>query len=271
MNYEEVQPPDYLSEYVRYFWRLESSGTDSGPKTFRIVADGCPGLIFQYAKNEALYQYNKQLPTAFLYGQSTQHTELRSPQTFSLVGVCFYPNALKPVFGIDAHELTDSCVAVDELSGNHSKRLVDLLPHSQFLVEQTHLLAAYLGSRIRKCNVPVDPAVQYAVGQISESQGTVALRDLRRKLQVSERSFERKFRQTVGISPKLFARICRFQASLNQLRTNNYNRLSDIAFDNGYADQSHFIRGFNQFAGFSPDQYRKQLTETVLNFPELSV
>lgn len=269
MNYEEIQPPDYLSDYVRYFWRLESSALDYGPKTFKIVADGCPGLIFQHSTSGTFYQHTKKLPPAFLYGQSTQHTELQSPHTFSLVGVCFYPDALKPVFGIDAHELTDSCINVAELSGQYTE-LVDPLFGSPFPAEQIDRLATYLGSQISKNKALVDTVMQYAVSKISELNGNVSLKNLQNELQLSERSFERKFRQAVGISPKLFSRICRFQASLNQLRTNTYDRLSDIAFDNGYADQSHFIRGFNQFAGFSPDQYRKQLTETVPNFPELT-
>jgi AraC-like DNA-binding protein len=45
--------------------------------------------------------------------------------------------------------------------------------------------------------------------------------------------------------------------------------LSDIAFENGYADQSHFIRAFQEFAGFTPNQYQKQLLEVVANFPQL--
>jgi len=88
-------------------------------------------------------------------------------------------------------------------------------------------------------------------------------------LLLSEKSFERKFKQGVGISPKLFSRICRFQAALNQLRNNHYRKLSDVAYENGYADQSHFIRAFKEFAGFSPQQYRLQSHEVVENLPEL--
>jgi AraC-like DNA-binding protein len=54
----------------------------------------------------------------------------------------------------------------------------------------------------------------------------------------------------------LFARICRFQASLNQIRNNDYCRLSDIAYENEYADQSHLIRAFKEFAGISPNKYQ---------------
>jgi AraC-like DNA-binding protein len=85
---------------------------------------------------------------------------------------------------------------------------------------------------------------------------------------LSERTLERRFKQSIGISAKLFSRICRFQESLNQLRKNKYDKLSDIAYENGYADQSHFIRSFKEFTGVSPFDYRKQLKEVAENFPE---
>ncbi|MNY79127.1 DNA-binding transcriptional regulator ChbR [compost metagenome] len=67
----------------------------------------------------------------------------------------------------------------------------------------------------------------------------------------------------------LFGRICRFQASLNQLRAQSYDKLSDIAFEQEYADQSHFIRNFKEFTGLTPFQFRKSIQETVENFPVL--
>jgi AraC-like DNA-binding protein len=92
---------------------------------------------------------------------------------------------------------------------------------------------------------------------------------LQRELQLSERTLERKFKQAVGISPKLFARIARFQQSLDQLRQNQYDKLSDVAYGNEYADQSHFIRVFKEFTGFTPLEFRKQVHEVVENFPEI--
>jgi AraC-like DNA-binding protein len=89
---------------------------------------------------------------------------------------------------------------------------------------------------------------------------------LQRNLNLSERGFQRRFNQHVGISPKLFSRVCKFQAALGQLKNNNYANLSDVAFDNGYADQSHFIRSFKEFAGFSPYQFQKRDRKIAENF-----
>ena len=110
--------------------------------------------------------------------------------------------------------------------------------------------------------------MQFAITRIVEAKGNISLKELQDYLQLSERSFERRFKQYVGISPKLYSRISRFQAVLNQIRLGQHNRLTDLAYENDYADQSHFIRSFKEFAGCSPLQYQKQSMQQVENFYE---
>ncbi len=265
MNYKQIQPPDYLKSYVRYFWVLESSDT----KTFRPIADGCPGLIFQPSEKGTFYdQAGKQLPAIVLYGQTIRHREIHIRGNFSAMGLSFYPNALKSVFRFDADELTDTCADLREVSKKQDLYLLDQLMSANSASHQIEYLSAYLLAQISKSNPHQDRPMQYALSQMIKSEGSVSLKELQQKLIITERSFERKFKHYVGISPKLFSRICRFQASLNQLRTNRFGKLSDIAFDNGYADQSHFIRVFKEFSGSVPDRYRKQSNELIGNSPD---
>jgi AraC-like DNA-binding protein len=100
-----------------------------------------------------------------------------------------------------------------------------------------------------------DQLVQYALQEIVRSNGNVPLKELLKQVNLSERTLERKFKESVGVSPKLFSRICQFQATLSHLRDNSFDKLSDVAFANDYADQSHFIRVFREFTGLSPLQY----------------
>ncbi len=99
--------------------------------------------------------------------------------------------------------------------------------------------------------------LEAALSRLQETQGALSLRDLRDELRITERSFERRFKQYTGMSPKLFARIAQFQASLQQLRDKQFDKLSDLAYSNDYADQSHFIRTFREFAGCSPLKFQE--------------
>ncbi len=225
------------------------------------MADGCPGLIFQQSDSGTFYQENKELPDLLLYGQTTKYTELHVTGTICSIGVCCYPHALKSVFGLNADELTNSCLDLDILSASRDFYLAERLGNTPSLTEKIAVIAAFLFKQINENSTPADEVTHFALSQIIASGGSIPLKDLQQQLQLTERSFERRFKQGVGISPKLFSRICRFQNSLKQLKSNNYSKLSDIAFEHDYADQSHYIRAFKEFAGFSPYQYQKKSTE----------
>ncbi|MBC7829532.1 MAG: AraC family transcriptional regulator [Chitinophagaceae bacterium] len=264
MKYEQIKPPDQLQGHIKYYWTMESS-VDSVTNTFRTIADGCPGLIFQQTENGDFYQNNKKLPGIFLYGQATRHAELYMAGRSTTVGIFFYPHALKSIFGLNADELTDSCIDMELITSSQNFQLSQQLMNTSSTNDRIKILSSYLFCQIRNDKRQPDGTIEFALSLILKSEGNIPLKELQENIQLSERSFERRFKQSIGISPKLFSRICRFQASLNQLRKNKYNKLSDIAFENEYADQSHFIRTFKEFAGFSPFQYQKQSKEIVEN------
>jgi AraC-like DNA-binding protein len=265
MKYHQFPPPPHLQDYIRYFWGLDSSEDTDAPVTFVTVVDGSPGIVFQQSSGGPSFQEGKALPSVFMYGQSTAHTRISSPAHFSTIGVYFYPHALKSVFGFDSNELTDGCLDLDEfLAGS---RLLERLGNEESMAAKVNVLAECLWEQASKRDNRLHAATQYALQRLIQSQGSVSMKELHREIQISERTLERRFRESIGLSPMLFARICRFQASLNQLRSRSYDKLSDIAFEQEYADQSHFIRNFKEFTGFTPHKFYRNTLETVENFP----
>ncbi len=87
-------------------------------------------------------------------------------------------------------------------------------------------------------------------------------------MKISERSLERLIKQYVGISPKVYSRIVRFQSGLQALRKNDFRTLTEVAYQKEFFDQSHFIREFRTFTGMNPKQYLHQTIEQVENYPE---
>ena len=67
MNYQQIYPTDPLRKHVCYFWMLEDDSLEFSDKTFKIMSDGLPGLIFQENKKAFLDKGNKKLPQLFLY------------------------------------------------------------------------------------------------------------------------------------------------------------------------------------------------------------
>ena len=261
MQYKQITPPDYLRQWVRFFWALETDSEVS--QVLNPLADGCPGIIFQHASDGQFHDPAKHLmPEIFLYGQTIRCAPLCLNGKFRTVGVCFYPSALKSLFRFNASELTDSCVDLTLVMD----QLKEPLANSMSLSEKIDIFSSRIWDVVRKKEPAEDKATDFAIRRIVESNGTIQLRKLQKELQLSERGLQRRFDQYVGISPKLFSRVCQFQASLTQLRKSAFHNLSDNAFDNGYADQSHFIRTFKEFAGFSPLQFQKNKGTLTLNF-----
>lgn len=269
MHFQRFAPSAPLQAHVQYFWALESPGDACSPQTFRLVADGCPGLIFQHPAGAPIRdQAGKPWPTLLLHGQTTRPGEMHPPGPFRLVGACLHPSAVHTLFQLPAAELTDACLNVDLLPAPH-RAFVGRLQHEPTVAGQVQQLAALLqaaGPQGRGCH---DPAVAQVVATIMAAPGRASLPRLRQDTGLSERSFQRRFKQAVGVTPQLFARICRFQASLHQLRAAGYEHLSDVAYDHHYADQSHHIRTFREFTGVSPREYRRLVRPALSSFAAL--
>lgn len=264
MNYQQIYPTDPLRKYVRYFWMLEDDSLNFSEKTFKIMSDGLPGLIFQENKKAFLDKGNKKLPQLFLYGQTTRYTEHKAVQPFRNIGIYFQPTALKSIFGIDANELTNQHIDINELIKTN---ITDQLLNTANAEQRIKLLSSFLIQQAEQRKAE-NEKVNFATSQLQKG---VSLLNIQNELNLSERSLELYFKNHIGISPKLYARINRFQSALENIRQNQFDKLTDIAYQNDYFDQSHFIREFKEFAGTSPKHFKRKANEQVANFPEWKI
>jgi AraC-like DNA-binding protein len=270
MDYRIILPPENLRPFVRYFWVLENNSNTNSIITFNPLADGSPGIMFQSPEKGTFFtEDNKQLPGILLYGQTIQPAKMILSGKLSTIGICLQPHALQSVFGMDANEITGTCIDLGLVQHKKEKQLQEKLMGAATIEEQINLLSSSLINSVQHTGDKQDSITKFTVLEILRGKGEISFNALLKQLQLSERTLERRFKQSIGVSAKLFSRICRFQESLNQLRKNNYEKLSDIAYENGYSDQSHFIRTFKEFTGVSPFDYKKQLSEDAENFPRV--
>ena len=108
------------------------------------------------------------------------------------------------------------------------------------------------------------PAVAHALGRF-ESFATV--REVVGETGYSHRRFIELFRRAVGLSPKLYCRVLRFQSALNHLAERSPGSLADLALAAGYSDQAHFNREFREFTGMPPSEYREAAPERAYHVP----
>ena len=257
-TFVQFQPVEPLRSIVKKILVLEykSSGGIVQPSSF--YADGYPGFFFQQTQNNSLiYNRSRKLPPLFLYGQTVAPVELLPSGSYRMIIFLLYPQMLKSLFRVQPKELRDTCLDITLLPFATTTKLLDLLHAEENCENQVGLMNQYLIDLMRKQQVDEENMIRYAVSHIANNRNNVSLRQLRGYLNVTERTFERKFEQYVGVPPKLFLRICQFQASLQQISQKDFGKLSDVAYDNGYADQAYFIRVFKEFTGLTPLEYQR--------------
>ena len=99
------------------------------------------------------------------------------------------------------------------------------------------------------------PVVQYAVDKFLAQPATTRIACVADKTGFSTRRFIELFKKHVGMTPKLFCRVRRFQRVLHQIASGKSVNWTGVALDGGYFDQAHFIHDFRAFSGINPAKY----------------
>jgi AraC-like DNA-binding protein len=246
-----------LRLYVEGIFTFENQEADK-QTLLPFYADGYPGIIFQHSIHGAfLKPKNKRLSEFLLYGQTIDPVELSIIGPFQLIVFQLYPFAAKTLIGIDPKRLNNDCFDLNLLAKVNVAQTISQLKATTDFTIQKEIISSFLLTLIQQATISPDQRVQYAIRLILNSKGKIALKDLRENLHVTERTLERQFVKEVGVSPKQFIKIIQFNTSLHQLSDEDYTKLSDIAYENKYADQSHFIRMFKEFTGRTPSEFKK--------------
>ena len=225
-EFDFYRPCKLLQPYVRYYWVFKSNQF-LNTLTFPI---GCPQIIFH--KQAPLYipELNAAQDKLTISGQVNFSSHLYADGNTEMIVVVFQPHAMSMFLNMPT-----SLFYNQEVSG--------------YSLENKSLNE--LATRIFDCenNKRIDAAIQriYITPQISVNElSSIAC--------LSKKQFERLFHSFVGINPKEYTRIVRFQKALAQMQHQAGKELNQvqIAYASGYADQSHFIRDFKKFCGYTP-------------------
>ncbi len=245
--YQETAPVPALRPWLDCVWtcRVHARGQ---PMAHQVLPDNCIDILCQ-----------DQQDASFAVGMMTAPIQVVSCGLVQTVAARFKPGAAARFFQLPLCELNDGRTDLQQLWGRDlAARLGDALwtqplPDAQRML----ILQDFLLLRLRK--IPLAPAsglALQAVALIEHAQGALRVDQLAAQLHVSRQHLAAQFRQQVGISPKLFARISRFRAVNNALKTLPAQAdWAQVALQYGYFDQSHLIRDFQDFARASPEAW----------------
>lgn len=242
---KRIRDPNSRSVVLYYQFKTSKNVADAT----MVVPDGCIDIIFCCSPGK---------PIANCYG-----TVLQCSQTFfeadcEYVGVRYLPEQAIHLM----KELVNNSIPLQDLISTEAC-ILERVGNAKTFEEKIKVLEKTINKQvIQNTNVP--GLIKYSIERIYLSNGNTNLDQLAKETGYSARYLRKKFDDLIGISPKLFSQIVRFQNSLNMIIDMSEIDLWDIVSENGYCDQAHFINQFKKFCNLTPKRFMKTFAKRSL-------
>lgn len=253
------RPPKPLSLFVDCIWHAEGTAEKTGLE--RLLPDGCSELIINLGEEETRI-YDAEEPTrcsrlssSIYCGPHARSFLIDASEQDQVAGVHFHPGGGFAFFATPLREMQNQHVALSDLWGATARELRERLLPLETARGRLLCLEQYLLQQLR--SLGGERCVRGAV--LALEQGA-RVKNLSKQLGVSERTLAKYFEKQVGLTPKLYARIRRFQRVLPKLWANPDPDLAGLALDGGFYDQAHFHHDFRSIAGITPLEYLARAT-----------
>ena len=225
-----------------------------------LYADGFIGLVYSESEH-SFYQQpkGKELSEFYLYGQTVEPITLEVKGAFKLICIRLYPFAVGILLDVDPKSLKDDCYDLRLVEKAGTQTTLKKLQKTGDWGDVVEILADYFRNLLKTASHNPDYRIKLAINLILKANGKISIKTLREKLDIRERTLERHFLNEVGVTAKQFARIIQFSSAMQKMTDTDYINLTDIGYDSGFADQSHFIRSFKKYTGKTPKEYLQQI------------
>lgn len=256
MNYYTLPPSDKLKGLVRFFWVFEMDDI-SEPYIYRSMADPCCELIFHYkGRYDELTKSGERTASFFsgIHSQTQHYHRFITEESFGIFGVYLYPFAVQALLRSSGNELIDQMPDLTSALGQPGAELEEQMMLASDNLDRYKILTAFLEKQF-DTNPVVEHPVCSAVRHIIHTPKNYSVRELAEHYNLSERQFERKFKEHTGFTPVKYLRLVRFGKACNHYTAFDEKTLTEIALECGYYDQSHFIKDFKTFSGYHPTAF----------------
>jgi AraC-like DNA-binding protein len=256
-----VKPAPGLKDVVRCYVQREAVAQDAD-LIHPVPARAAPILEFVLSDLFEIHWCDRPLiettPRTVIVGlQTHRRVRLRTRGTLESFCVVFQPAGLFRLFSIRSDELTNHDYEARAVMGPWVSQVHERLGECVSLEERGRITDDAL---LRLCLAqPGWDGVSSAANEILIRHGEVRIGDLAEKAGLSVRQFERRFNHQVGMRPKLYARIARFEAALESKARSRAKSWTEVAHELAYHDQMHLVHDFEQFSGETPTNVLTEL------------
>ncbi len=260
-------PP--LASLVRCFWYWE--GAPQPHARERLMPTGEAAIVFNL-RDEGMRLYDADdlnrstsCGLAALTGPRTGCFAIDTPCEDRVIGIEFLPGGTFPFFREPAGEIANQSLPLDCLWNTAGEIREQLLGAPSVDAMFAVLEKALLDRMVRP--LEFHPAIVFARSHICRAPHVATIAGVVDRIGLSQRRFIELFRDQIGLSPKSFCRVRRFQRVLQTVHRSKAVDWAQVALDGGYYDQAHFIHDFQAFAGMTPAAYLARATQHLNHVP----
>jgi AraC-like DNA-binding protein len=262
-------PRPELAPFIERLWTTAASPPNEAVRVERMLPSGAMHLVLRFSA-APLRLFRSESDRA---GDAVGHAlvgglrmapyfrDVSSPA--AAVGAMLRPGASWALFGVPAAELAHRHTDLDDLWGRDAAFVREQVESAPSGSARLDAFEGVLAARIRRLR-GLHPAVAHALGRFAAD---AAVRSVVEETGYSHRRFVTLFADDVGLTPKAYCRVQRFQKVLADLTGYPGRDLARIAADAGHADQSHMTRDFRELAGISPGEFRRIAPEQAHHVP----
>ncbi len=243
-------PCDILKPFIKSF--VISETEDQG--TYKVLPDTGLVIGFQYKGRLHKVEKDKSAPLAIsgITGLADGSRTFHNSANIGTVLVFFKEAGASHFFREPLHELFRESVSLDNfMLRSELLYLEEELAEAKTDDRRISSVERFLIARMR--NTEPDKLVSTALALIHKSKGNIRITELMDQLHISQSPLEKRFRQSVGTSPKKFASIVRMKNVIQQ--HNLRSSLTELGYEAGFYDQAHFIKEFKIFTGDTPEKF----------------
>ena len=257
LMYVTCQPCAALASHVERLWYCDGHAGIHGKE--RVLPDGRFQLAFSLAEGpiSALadpMSGRDEIAPSLLLGIRSRFSMIDTAKLRSAMGVVFRPGGARVFLNSPADAFHNKDVSLDLIWGSMVRTLRDWLLTATRPAEKFKLLEAVLLERLNE-RAQLNAVVQYALKEFARRSEMPRVQEIAQEGGLSRRRFAHLFREQIGMPPKLYCRVQRFQNALKQIVSGAPVEWAQVALAAGYCDQAHFAHEFRDFSGLSPTAY----------------
>ena len=252
-----VYPLNKFIDVFIYFERAEHSHTVD-----RFLPNGDTEILIDFSDTPQFIYDNDSLKEiqachhVWASGVRTEPITIPSGNGATMMVISFKKGMAAPFFPFPMEEISDSVVDADLVWGNGFGELRERLLEEKDVNRRFGLVEDFLLDMFAS-KLDVNPCVEFAVNEMTGNPDRISIARMNEKIGYSQKHFTKMFRRSIGVAPKSYLKIMRFQKAIRTIDLSDTIEWDMVAQDCGFYDQAHFINDFKHFSGFTPEQYSR--------------